>query len=91
MLLTVLTLFPDMTVDSFNAERLYEMQPDKLYCSDKFDAWYAFYDIELCALTNASGKLDVFSYEDKAEYREVRRLILNEYGVREVVRTNFDD
>lgn len=75
---------------TFTADQLYGTVPDKLYTSKQFDAWYAFYDIELCILTNAGDSLEIFCYQDKSEYRDVKRLILSEYNVREVKLDHFD-
>lgn len=72
-------------------ESLYETRPDKLYVSKEFDAWYAFYEIELCILTNADGDLAAYCYDEKSDYRDARRFILTEYNVKEEILHSYED
>ena len=73
-----------------SSEYLYESSPDRLLVSDEFDVWYAFYDDELSVLSNSTGELVSYSYQDKSEYREVRRFIVEEYPVRDAKGHQYD-
>ncbi len=73
------------------SEYLYESSPDRLLVSEEFDVWYAFYDDELSVLSNATGDLVAYSYDDKSEYREVRRFIVEEYHVRDAKVHQYDE
>jgi hypothetical protein len=65
------------------SEYLYGMLPNKLLVSDEFGVWYAFYNNDLSVLSNATGELLSYTYDDKSQYREVRRFITEEYAVKE--------
>jgi|TARA_R110000803_G_scaffold37598_8_gene81071 hypothetical protein len=73
-----------------SSEYLYESSPDRLLVSDEVDVWYAFYDDELSVLSNSTGELVSYSYQDKSEYREVRRFIVEEYPVRDAKGHQYD-
>ena len=75
----------------FTSDYLYGLAPDRLLVSHDFDVWYAFYDDELSVLSNASGTLESYSYENKSEYREVRRFIMEEYPVKETNVYTYDE
>lgn len=73
-----------------SSEYLYESSPDRLLVSDEVDVWYAFYDDELSVLSNSTGELVSYSYQDKSEYREVRRFIVEEYPVQDAKGHQYD-
>jgi len=75
----------------FTSDDLYGMAPDKLLVSDDFTVWYAFYDDELSVLSNAEGTLKAYSYDNKSEYREVRRFIKEQYPVKETNAYTYDE
>jgi len=66
------------------AQQLYQIIPDRLYMHYGCETWYAFYDYDLCVLTNSEGKLEAFCYDTKSEYRDVRRLIVQNYDLKQV-------
>lgn len=72
-------------------EELYGQMPDKLFISKGTEFWYACYDDALCILTNAEGFMQAYCYDEKPEYRSVRRHIVNEYRLREIRPVEFED
>ena len=64
-----------------NCEDLYSEVPVRLYGTTVSDVWYAFYEKELCILTNANGHLSSYCYDSKEEYRDVRSFIIEEYNL----------
>ena len=75
-----------------NIDTLYGQVPDKLYTwYDDAQVWYAFYDDALSVLTNANGDLEIFEYCSKTDYRDVRRIIISTYNVRETRVFSYDE
>ena len=72
-------------------QRLYESIPDRLYKGSDGQTWYACYDSPFCILTNAGGDMKAFCYSSKSEYRDVRRSIVTDYGLREVKVDKYDE
>ena len=64
-----------------NCEDLYSEVPDRLYGTTVSDVLYAFYEKELCILTNANVHLSSYCYDSKEEYRDVRSFIIEEYNL----------
>lgn len=66
------------------AQQLYQIAPDRLYINTEHETWYAFYDYDLCILTNGCGGVDAFCFDTKTEYRDVRRMMIEEYNIKQV-------
>jgi len=65
-------------------QQLYQIAPDRLYMHDGYETWYAFYDYDLCVLKNSGGELAAFCYDTKSEYRDMRRMVIEEYDIKQV-------
>lgn len=74
-----------------SAEELYLTSPDRLLFAPEYEVWYAFYDSSLSVLTNVGGELDMYTYETKSEYRDVRHYISSEYHVKPVRIRSHDE
>lgn len=74
-----------------SAEDLYCTSPDRLLFAPEYEVWYAFYDSRLSVLTNVSGELDLYTYETKSEYRDVRHYISTEYHVKAIRIKSYDE
>jgi hypothetical protein len=72
-------------------QTLYARIPERLLVSGDGMTWYACYDNDLCILSNASGELEAFCYDDKGEYRDVRRHITENYNVRKAKVSRYDE
>jgi len=57
---------------------LYGKDPDRIFFSD-MDVWYAFYDNHKSILTNVTGEVSCYTYDNKTDYREVRGHIASTY------------
>ena len=75
-----------------SAQSLYETVPDRIYVGPNAEEWYAFYDDDFAILTNAAdNRLKVYQYDNKGEYRDVRRTIVDQYALRQIpVETDYD-
>jgi len=81
-----------MNNQNINVEELYSQSPDRLYVSRDRNTWYACYDSQLCILTNAgSDYMRAFCYENKSDFREIRNMIVEEYGLLRERVVSFDD
>jgi len=72
-------------------EYLYNMRPDRIYWHRNGESWYACYDDWLCLLTNASGKLESYCFDNKVEYREARTIIVEKYNLKRGKVATFND
>lgn len=70
---------------------LYEIAPDRLFWHRDGQTWYACYDDTLCMLTNASGTLESYCYDNKIEYREARTFMVEKYGLKRGKVLAFND
>lgn len=71
------TSFPDMSNKEMS-DYLYGKDPDRLLLSEN-SVWYAFYDNHKSILTNVSGDIACYTYDNKTDYREIRSYIASTY------------
>jgi hypothetical protein len=77
-----------MIFQNKEAERLYALWPDLLYAHPD-GTWYAMYHDDKCILTNANKKIRAYKYRTKADYKDVREIIIRKYNLRPAkIKTN---